>query len=147
MLLVIGSQACEEYETPVPSLEKFGIYEIEEELAAGELSLNSIPANTTVRMQAFTEADICVIWSGEFSYRPYPVGTSDSLLDSHAYEHYGQVGAQGHTTGSIKGDDSGWFLDYSWEPGSYTVTVVLTNHGTAGPDYQQITEDFSITVQ
>ena len=145
-LLLIGSQACQKYDNPVPNLEKFGIYE----LVAGPLGqvagneLTTIPANTTVRMQVFSDADICVLWTGDYSYRPW--GLSDSLLDSHSYEHYGQVGAQGFSTGAIEGETQGWYRDYSWAAGSYNITVILTSHAIASSDFEQRIHTFPITV-
>ena len=141
-LILVLSQACQKYETEDVILDKFGIYEIVDEEAGNELS--TIPANTTVRIQILTNADIAVVWTGDYSYRPW--GTSDSLLNSHSYEHYGQVGAEGLSTGAI-GDNKGWFRDYAWDAGNYTITIVLTNHGTAGPEYKQIKQDYQITVQ
>ncbi len=147
-LLVFMAQACQKYDNPVPNLEKFGIYELVDDGTGNMVpgsELSTIPANTTVRIQVFSDADICILWTGDYSYRPW--GENDSVLDSHSYEHYGQVGAQGYSTGAIEGDVLGWFRDYSWDAGSYTVTVILTSHAIASSDYEQRIFDFPITVQ
>lgn len=146
-LSVLLTQACQEFDTPVPELEDFGIYElIDDPNGTGTIAgdeLTTIPTGETVRIQVFTQSDIAILWTGEYSYRPW--GEADSILDSHSYEHYGLLGAEGLSTGAIEGD-LGWFRDYSWAAGSYTVTVVLTNHGTSGPDWEQRIFDFPITV-
>jgi len=145
-MLVIS---CAEYETPAPDLENFTVYELDTDpsgnpIKGDEIGLSGIPAGETVRLEVTTSSDIAVFWPGDFSYRPW--GTADSLLDSRNYEHYGQLGAEGVTTTATDGR-TGWFRDYSWpEAGSYTTTVILTNHGTAGPDFEQRIFDFQVTV-
>ena len=54
-LLLIGSVACDRYDTAIPDLQKFGIYEIVDEMAGPEIGLSSVPANTTIRMQVLTD--------------------------------------------------------------------------------------------
>ena len=127
-------------------LTKFSIHEIVDdggEMVAGP-ELTTIPAGETVRIQVITDADKAILWTGDYSYRPW--GTTDSVLDSHSWEHYGQVGAEGWSTGALEGG-TGFFRDYSWAAGDYTITLILTNHGTADIDYQQIIKDYPITVQ
>lgn len=143
------TQACEKTEADDPVVDEFGIYELIQNPSGSGLipgnKLTTIPANTTVRIQVFTDSDIGVIWTGDYTYRP--IGTSDDqVLNSHAYEHYGQLGAQGWTTASIEGN-VGWFKDYKWEAGQYTVTVVLTNHAIDNPEYKQEIFEYPITVE
>jgi hypothetical protein len=41
----------------------------------------------------------------------------------------------------------GYFRDFAWpEAGSYPVTVVLTNHGVDGPQFEQRLFEFTVDV-
>lgn len=150
LLFSIAIISCtEDFTTPEPILEKFAIYELVEEdglITRGEEIQNPV-SGTEVRIQVLTDSDIGVVWPGDYSYKPL-TGTPDSILDSRNYLlHYGLPGAQGLRMTAIEGR-IGWYQDYKWpEPGTYDVTVVLTNHGIDGPEYNQKTFDFQVNVQ
>ena len=144
-LFVIGTLACEKNKTQVPELDKFSISAIVDDQTGSEIDLNSVPADSLFRIQVFTEDDICVLWTGDYSYKRS--GENDSVIDvSHAYMHYGISGAIGFTPIALEGESNGYYHDYSWAPGSYDITIILSNHGLSGPDYETRIFEESITV-
>jgi hypothetical protein len=152
-LFAIGLTSCLDYKTPQPSLESFAVHEIVRTngiLTAGAV-VTSPKAGVTYRLQATTQADLGVFWTGDFRYRPLTNNVTpavkDSVLDSRNYAlHYGKVGAQGLTTNSMPGR-KGWFRDFAWpREGNYDVVIVLTNHAADGPDFLQKNFDFKVSV-
>ncbi len=152
LVIAIGSWGCTEYEVEVPGLDNFTIYEIDQDAAGNpirgaEIGLSGIPVGETVRLVATTRSDIAVFWPGYSTTQPYGPSGTNTIIDSHAYADYGKLGANGITTTAVEGL-TGYYLDYSWpDPGTYTCTVVLTNHGITGPDYEQVVVDFDVSVQ
>lgn len=149
-IVALGLTSCLDYKTPEPSLESFAIHEIIRTngiLTAGPV-VTSPKAGTTYRLQATTQADLGVFWTGDFRYRPLTgqVGR-DSVLDSRNYAlHYGKIGAQGLTTNSMPGR-VGWFRDFAWpREGNYDIVVILTNHAADSQDFLQKNFDFKVTV-
>ncbi len=147
VVFFLGYSCIEDYDTPTPTLESFGVYELVNNngiLEAGSEVTNPV-AGTTYRLQAFTQSDIATFWPGDFTYRP--LGANDSIIDSRNYFlHYGQPGAQGLTTNSIAGR-RGWFQDYAWpDSATYDVAIILTNHSPDDENFVQVVFDRQITV-
>lgn len=135
------SSCLEELEAETPRLETFTIYELIDD-GSGQLVRGGEVTQTTagqdVQIDVITGANLATLWPGDFSYRPW--GQTDSILDSRAFIHYGQLGAAGIPMSQLEGA-VGFTLQYAWpEAGSYDIAVVLTNHGVDGPEYKQ--EDF-----
>lgn len=147
LILAVVTFSCMDFETPEPTMSDFKIYELVLDANGNEVTgneLSQVPVGEKVQIEVLTSADIATVWTGDFSYRPW--GTSDSLLDSRNYDHYGMLGAEGLTMTPLEGA-IGFFRQYTWpEANTYTVHVVLTNHGVADTNFKQIVKEFSVTV-
>jgi len=98
-----------------------------------------------------TKADICSVWPGgsrEVLKKKKSLDGGVSFPDSidafnhpvlkvsDVYTDYGLVGAKGLKTSQTAG---GWYCTYTYKTaGSFDLTVVVTNHGYEGPDFQQV---------
>lgn len=114
-----------------------------------------------VKFVVITKADICSVWPGgnrdvlkkkksldggvtfpdSLDMFNHPIlKVSDSFAD------YGLIGAKGLKTSQIVG---GWYCTYTYKnSGTYDLTIVVTNHGYDGPEYQQVVvEGGKITVK
>lgn len=92
-----------------------------------------------------TNAEMCTIWPGGIRTIMKKKGTAIDSLDmynhpvlikSDCHIDYGLVGARG-----FKGTqtDGGWYVSYSYpNAGSFDLTVIVTNHGYDGPEYNQV---------
>jgi len=55
---------------------------------------------------------------------------------SDAYSDYGLIGAKGLKTSQTAG---GWYCTYTYKTaGSFDLSIVVTNHGYNGPEYEQV---------
>ncbi len=99
----------------------------------------------TIKFVVETEADMCTIWPGGIRNILKMEGTTTDSLDmfghpvlitSDCYIDYGLVGARGFKGTQTPG---GWYVSYKYpQVGEFDLTVILTNHGYNGPDYQQV---------
>lgn len=96
-----------------------------------------------------TDADICSVWpAGNREILKKKVAQGGVFADSldmfnhpvikasDDYIDYGLVGAKGYKTSQT---EEGWYCSYTYKnSGTFDLTVVVTNHGYNGPDYQQV---------
>ena len=110
--------------------------------------------NKAVKFVVLTSADICSIWPGGIRTVVKKklsldggVTYADSidmfnhpvLSVSDNYSDYGLIGAKGLKTSQTAG---GWYCSYTYKTaGSFGLSVVVTNHGYNGPDYNQVVVD------
>ena len=104
-----------------------------------------------MKFVVITKADICSVWPAGFrdvlkKKKSLDGGITfpDSidmfnhpiLKASDFYTDYGLIGAKGVKTSQIEG---GWYCTYTYKTaGSFDLTIVVTNHGYDGPEYQQV---------
>ncbi len=128
----------------------------------GKDSLVTIPTKgKLVKFVVLTKADICSVWPGGFrevmkKKKSLDGGLSypDSidmfnhpvLKSSDLYSDYGLVGAKGLKTTQTTG---GWYCTYTYKnAGTFDLSIVVTNHGYNGPEYQQeVIDGGKITVK
>lgn len=105
----------------------------------------------SMKFVVVTKADICSVWPGgsrEVLKKKKSLDGGVSFPDSiDAFNHpvlkvsdnysdYGLVGAKGLKTSQTAG---GWYCTYTYKTaGTFDLTIVLTNHGYNGPEYQQV---------
>lgn len=101
-----------------------------------------------------TKADICSVWPGgnrEILKKKKSLDGGVTYPDSiDAFNHpvlkvsdnymdYGLVGAKGLKTSQTVG---GWYCTYTYKTaGTFDLSIVVTNHGYNGPEYQQVVVD------
>lgn len=104
-----------------------------------------------LKIEVITDADICSVWPGgnrEILKKKLStdggVTYADSLdMFNHPvlkisdnYIDYGLVGARGLKTSQTTG---GWYCSYTYtKAGTFDLTIVVTNHGYDGPEFQQV---------
>ncbi|MEM8965348.1 MAG: hypothetical protein AAGE93_02950 [Bacteroidota bacterium] len=144
LLISGGLLSCKEFETPVPTVSNFTIWELTTDDNGSVVRGNpvtTVSVGEAVEVEVVGNADIATLWPGDFTYRPWE---SDSILDSRLYEHYGQLGAQGMRMNPTQ---DGFVLQYFWpETGTYDIVLVLTSHGIDGPTFEQREFDFTVDV-
>jgi len=118
----------------------------------GKDSLVTTPTKgKPVKFVVLTKADVCSVWPGGFrdvmkkkksldGGLTYPdsidMFNHPVLKASDLYIDYGLVGAKGLKTSQMAG---GWYCTYTYKTaGTFDLTIVVTNHGYNGPDYQQV---------
>jgi hypothetical protein len=105
----------------------------------------------SMKFVVLTKADICSVWpGGDRQIMKKKVSLdggktfADSLdmfnhpvlLISDNYMDYGLVGAKGLKTAQ---NAEGWYCSYTYKTsGTFDLSVVVTNHGYNGPDYNQV---------
>jgi hypothetical protein len=107
-----------------------------------------------VKFVVVTKADVCSVWPGGTRQIMKKKKSLDGgitypdsidmfnhpvLVASDDYIDYGLVGARGLKTTQMTG---GWYCTYTYKSsGTFNLTVVVTNHGYSGPDYEQVVVD------
>lgn len=96
-----------------------------------------------------TDAEICTVWPGGIRTIMKRKGTTiDSLdmfnnpilINSDCYSDYGLVGARGFKGTQTEG---GWYVSYKYpNVGEFDLTLVITDHGYNGQDYNQVIVPF-----
>lgn len=151
--------ACEK-ETETPSLDKLEIYVKDADGNETLVDLNAVPAGEQLKIVVTSDADKAAIWyGGDCNVVESSTGgdTTDiwgnpiiASSGSDCYEHWGLLNAVGRDL--VPGEEEGvstWVDEYfySYNEGTYTMTIILINDGFDGPDYKQHVEDFVITAQ
>jgi hypothetical protein len=104
-----------------------------------------------LKIEVITDADICSVWPGgkrEILKKKVSIDGGATYADSldmfnhpvlkvsDDYVDYGLVGARGLTTSQTAG---GWYCSYTYSTvGTFDLTIVVTNHGYDGPEFQQV---------
>ena len=104
-----------------------------------------------VKLVVITKADICSVWPGGLRDLMKKKKSLDGgvtypdsidmfnhpvLKSSDLYTDYGLVGAKGLKTSQMAG---GWYCTYTYKTaGVFDLTIVVTNHGYNGPEYEQV---------
>jgi hypothetical protein len=107
-----------------------------------------------MKFVVITKADICSVWPGgsrEIVKKKKSLDGGVTFPDSidmfnhpvlkasDLYTDYGLVGAKGLKTTQLEG---GWYCTYTYKnSGTYDLSIVVTNHGYDGPEYQQVVVD------
>jgi hypothetical protein len=107
-----------------------------------------------VKFVVVTKADVCSVWPGGTRQIMKKKKSLDGgitypdsidmfnhpvLIASDDYIDYGLVGARGLKTTQMA---DGWYCTYTYKSsGTFNLTVVVTNHGYSGPDYEQVVVD------
>ncbi len=137
---------------PAPTVNEVKLYMTDK---SGKDSLITIPTKgKAVKFVISTSADICSVWpSGNRTVMKKKISMDGGLtyadsIDmfnhpvlsaSDAYTDYGLIGAKGLKTAQTAG---GWYCSYTYKTaGAFTLSVVVTNHGYSGPDYNQVVVD------
>lgn len=106
------------------------------------------------KFMVVTDADICSIWPGasrEIVKKKKSLDGGITYADStdmfnhpvlkvsDDYTDYGLVNAKGLKTSQTA---HGWYCSYTYKTtGTFSLTVVVSNHGYDGPEYQQVVVD------
>jgi len=124
------------------------------ETAEGDVLLTEIVAKQKIKILVDTNADIITIWPGGIrNIMKKANSTADStdmfgnpvLIASDHFSDYGLTKASGLKTTL---SDAGWYATYTYpNAGTYTLTVVATNHGYDGPDFRREVKEFNVTVK
>lgn len=153
ILLVVG---CQDNEVVDPVFKSMKITSYE---TGAVIDAANIPVGKQMKYFIETDADLCVLW---------PAGKRDILkskLDatkdsvnvygdvvlngngaSDDYRDYGLYGAKGVTTSGSR--YVGYSTTYTFtKTGTYNLVIVLSAHGTDGPDYKQIKVEQTLTVK
>jgi hypothetical protein len=107
-----------------------------------------------VKFAVVTDADICSVWPGgsrEVMKKKKSLDGGVTYADStdmfnhpvlkvsDNYTDYGLVNAKGLKTSQTA---VGWYCSYTYKTsGTFRLTVVVSNHGYDGPEYQQVVVD------
>lgn len=142
-----------------PSITGFEMYMVGKD---GKDSLITQPIKgKAMKFVVRTKADICTVWPGgtrdilkKKKSTDGGVTYADSLdmfnhpvlKASDCHIDYGLVGAKGLKTSQT---DGGWYCSYTYKnSGTFDLSIVVTNHGYNGPDYEQVViEAGKITVK
>ena len=121
--------------------------------------ITDIHANQKIKIAVETDADIVSIWPGGLrTVQKKKNSTVDSLdwngnpvlVRSDCYSDYGLVMAIGYKTSLVEQKEkeyNAWACSYTYKtPGTYTLTVVATNHGYESFDLQRIIKEIEVTI-
>jgi len=124
-----------------------------EETEDGDVLINEIIAGQKIKIVVNSDADVITIWPGGIRNIMKKVNSSaDStdilgnpvLIASDHFSDYGLTKATGLATTL---SEIGWYASYTYpDEGTFTLTVVATNHGYDGPDYRREVKEFSVSV-
>jgi len=153
IFLSLSFAACLKEDTvQAPTVKEVKMYMVAKD---GKDSLITQPIKgKAMKFVVITDADICSVWpGGNREVLKKKVSTDggvsypDSLdMFSHpvlkvsdAFLDYGLVGAKGLKTAQ---NAEGWTCSYTYKnSGSFDLSIVVTNHGYNGPDFQQVVVD------
>lgn len=153
MLSSIAFMSCLKENIPAPTVDSVKFYTINEDKEYEEVT--SPKAGVTYTVAVDSNADIIVIWPGGERVTMKKVGTETDSIDingnqvlqkSNHYSDYGLLRAQGMKTNLNA--QIGWSALYKYpNSGTFTLTVIATNHGYDSFDFDQRVFPFEVTLE
>jgi hypothetical protein len=153
LLLSAAFVSCLKEDFPAPEVNGVKFYTLDENNVYQEVTNPKSGVTYTVAIES--TADIIVIWPGGERQTMKKAGTAvDStdingnvvLAKSNFFSDYGLLRAKGLKTNL--NSEIGWAALYKYpEPGTYSLTVVATNHGYDSSDYDQQYFPFEVSIE
>ncbi len=160
MIISLSHSSCQkEDSTSAPTISEVKMYMAGK---SGKDSLITQPVKgKAVKFVVMTDADICSVWPGgsrEVIKKKVSLDGGKTYADStdmfnhpvlkvsDCYIDYGLVNAKGLKTSQTA---NGWYCSYTYKTsGTFSLTVVASNHGYDGPEFHQIVVDAgSVTIK
>ena len=154
-LLVVAATftSCLKGEIPSPKVNSVKFYLIDENNKYQEVTNPQSGVRYTIGVDS--NADIIVIWPGGERETMKKAGTATDSTDingnvvlkkSNHYSDWGLLRAQGLKTNL--NEEIGWAALYSYpQAGTFTLTVIGTNHGYDSNDYDQQVFPFEVKIE
>jgi hypothetical protein len=153
LFLSVAFVSCLKEDFPSPEVKGVKLYTLDSENKYQEVTNPKKGVIYTVAVES--NADIIVIWPGGERQTMKKKGTAiDStdingnvvLAKSNYYSDYGLLRAQGLKTNL--NEKIGWAALYKYpEAGTFTLTVIATNHGYDSADYDQRVFNFDVNIE
>lgn len=153
IVISLSMASCLKEDTiPAPNVSEVKMYMTD---GSGKDSLITQPTKgKPMRIVVITKADICSVWTagnrqimkkkisldgGSTFADSLDMFNHPVLIASDNYIDYGLIGAKGMKTSQLAG---GWYCTYTYKnSGTFKLSIVVTNHGYSGPDFNQVVVD------
>ncbi len=141
--LLLGS--CSEQEASAPNIGNVTFHAVTPRGDIGD-EISTLTVGEEIFIVVETQADLCTVWTGERKQ------AEDGTLDwSRAFADYGSPEAQESKGGGLQMNEQDsrpvFATLHTFEiAGTHELTVVATNHGFEGLDFEQATKNLSVTV-
>lgn len=169
ILIMTFFTSCDK-DTMVPTIKDFQIYV--NDINGNDSLVTVIPAFKKIKIVVISDSDKASIWYGGYCNILKTKTGTDSLdiwgnpvigtAGSDCFQHYGLMYAEGRDL--IPGEDEGvlsWVDLYNYQyrvdtigkskgeivDSTFTATVIVTNDGFKGPEFEQAIENYSINVR